>query len=414
RGEDGVTAPAPSGLFGTLLDNVTLDSALAYYHENGRIRAVEPIVDVSKVFSGGSTLGVDGVFDSLSGSTPNGALPSRAPQTFASPSAKGLGAGSRTYTTAPGGLPVDPHYHDERVAFGLAWNQPLTRTLGLSLGAKVSDEHDFVSLTTSASLASAFNEKNTTVSLGITDEIDSVKPIGGAPLAGSNYALFEKTGGSKSKDGVGALLGVTQIITRQWISEFDLSADRFTGYLNDPYKIISVLDGGGHVTGYQYESRPDERTRRGAYLENRLAGNALSAALSLRYTSDDWRVRSDTAELRMRWTFAERVRYLEPVVRWYRQTAADFYVPWLDAALQTGTTFASSDSRLAPLHSMTYGIKFAERMGDASDPQASELNVRLQYYRQTFDSPRSIPAALQGLDLIPALNAIMLQVGWRF
>ena len=44
RGQDAKTAPAASGL----LDDWSVDSALAYYHENGRIQAIEPVVVVAK------------------------------------------------------------------------------------------------------------------------------------------------------------------------------------------------------------------------------------------------------------------------------------------------------------------------------------------------------------------------------
>ena len=153
----------------------------------------------------------------------------------------------------------------------------------MSIGGKVSDEDDFFSATVNASIAHDFNEKNTTISFGVDNEYDSMHPIGGAPVPGSDYALFEKTGG-KTKDGVGALLGVTQVMTRTWLTEFNISVDRFTGYLNDPYKITSIIDSAGNTTGYEYESRPDQRTRKSAYWENRVAWTSqVSTALSLRY-----------------------------------------------------------------------------------------------------------------------------------
>jgi hypothetical protein len=77
------------------------DSALAYDHENGRIQAVEPVVNVSKDYGDGEVLGVNLTLDSLTGSSPNGALTSNKPQTFASPSGKSLTVSSHTYTTDP-------------------------------------------------------------------------------------------------------------------------------------------------------------------------------------------------------------------------------------------------------------------------------------------------------------------------
>jgi Protein of unknown function (DUF3570) len=141
-------------------------------------------------------------------------------------------------------------------------------------------------------------------------------------VPGSDYALDEKETGGKTKDGVGLLLGVTQVMTRNWLSEFNVSIDRFHGYLNDPYKFTSIINSAGGTVGYVYENRPDERTRKSAYWENRVAWNSrISTALSLRYMSDDWGVCSDTAQLHPRWSLSNGDRYIEPTVRWYRQTA---------------------------------------------------------------------------------------------
>src|ERR1700761_5411303 len=63
-------APLDSGLF----EDWSVDSALAYYHEDGRIQAVEPVVDVAKVFADGQAVDINVTFDALSGESPNGAL----------------------------------------------------------------------------------------------------------------------------------------------------------------------------------------------------------------------------------------------------------------------------------------------------------------------------------------------------
>jgi len=407
RGQTGRAAPGGAGL----LEDWSLDSALAYYHEDGRVQAVEPVVDVSKVFADGEALSVNFTFDALSGASPNGALTSRIAQTFASPSGKSLTAGRHIYTIAPGQLPADPNYSDGRVAVGANWSVPLTRVTQASLGGKLSYEDDFYSATVNASIAHDFNDKNTTLSFGISNEFDALSPIGGAPVPGSNYASFEKTGG-KTKDGVGALLGVTQVMTRRWLTEFNLSLDRFKGYENDPYKITSVIDSAGNTTGYVYESRPDQRTRKSAFWDNRVGWDTLSVAGSARYMSDDWGVRSDTAQLHLRWSLAER--YIEPTVRWYRQTAADFYKPWITSTAAPVSGYESSDSRLGAFHALTYGVKYAEKLSPYRFLPSSEFNLRVEYYQQTFSERLAMPQALQGLDLYPGLKAILVQAGWRF
>ena len=403
--------PAPAPVDSGLLEDWAVDSALAYYHEQGRIQAVEPVVDVAKVFADGRALNFNVTFDALSGASPNGALPSRNPQTFSSPSGKLR----HQYTTAPGQLPVDPNYSDSRIAVSGNWTVPFTRLDQVTVGGKVSAEDDFLSATVNASIAHDFNEKNTTLSFGIDNEYDSLHPIGGAPVPGSDTALAEKQTGGKTKDGVGLLLGVTQVMTRNWLTEFNLSVDRFTGYLNDPYKFTSIINSAGGTTGYEYENRPDQRVRKSAYWENRAAWSyRLSTALSLRYMSDDWGVRSDTAQLHLRWSLSDRDRYVEPTLRWYRQTAADFFTPFILTTQKPSTYYEASDSRLAAFHAMTYGVKYAQKLPGLGSRPESEISIRAEYYQQTLDVRTPVPQALQGLDLYPGVKAVLVQVGWRF
>jgi hypothetical protein len=407
RSQQTAMAPADSGL----LEDWSVDSALAYYHEDGRIQAIEPVVDVAKVFADGHALNFNVTFDALSGASPNGALPSRNPQTFSSPSGKS----QHQYTTAPGQLPVDADYHDDRIAVGGNWTAPFTRLDQVTVGGKVSAEDDFFSATVNASIAHDFNEKNTTVSFGVDNEFDSIHPIGSAPVPGSDYELAEKQTGGKTKDGVGVLVGVTQVMTRNWLSEFNVSIDRFHGYLNDPYKFTSIISSAGATTGYEYENRPDQRTRESGYWENRVAWSSqISTALSLRYMRDDWGVRSDTAQLHLRWSLSNRDRYIEPTVRWYRQTAADFYTPFILTTQKPTTEFESSDSRLAAFHAMTYGVKYAQKLPGVGGRAESEFSVRAEYYQQTLDVRTPVPTALQGLDLYPGVKAVLVQIGWRF
>jgi hypothetical protein len=404
---------AITGFVQDVLKEWQFESALAYYHEDGRIQAVEPVVSANKDYGDGGSIGLNFTFDALSGSSPNGALPSHAPQTFASPSAKSFLSAKHLYTTAPGSLPVDPNYSDARVAIGSDWALPLTRLSRVTLGGKVSFEDDFYSGTVNLAVAHDFNDKNTTVSFGVNDESDIIQPIGNTPAPLSNYSAFEKEG-NKSKNGVGALLGVTQVMTRTWLTELNFSVDRFSGYLNDPYKLVSVLDAGGNTTGYEYENRPDSRTRRSVYLENRVGWNRASAALSLRYMTDTWGIHSDTAQVHFRWWSPTREQYVEPTVRWYKQSAADFFQPWLSSADIADTKYISADSRLAAFHALTYGLKYGFGLGDKLHRPGSEFTVRLEYYQQTLDIRTPIPAALQGLDLYPGLKAVLVQFGFSY
>jgi hypothetical protein len=130
--------------------------------------------------------------------------------------------------------------------------------------------------------------------------------------------------------------------------------------------------------------------------------------------SDDWGIRSDTAQLHLRWSLSDRQRYIEPTFRWHRQTAASFYTPFIASATEPTSGYESSDSRLGAFHALTYGLKYAQKLPGLGSRPESEISVRAEYYQQTFNERMTAPAALQGLDLYPGLKAVLVQVGWRF
>jgi len=308
---------------------------------------------------------------------------------------------------------VDPNYSDARFAAGAQWTLPLTRFTRTTLGGKFSYEDDFYSLSLNASLEHDFNEKNTTVSIGVNDENDAIRPIGGTPLALSDYAAFDKTG-NQSKNGAGVLVGVTQVMTRRWLTDLSVSVDRFSGYLNDPYKIASIVDPNGDTAGYVYENRPGRRTRRSVYWENRVGGDRSSATLSVRYMSDTWGISSETTQLRVRFWGPSRDQYLEPTVRWYKQTAADFYKAWIPSSETNDLTYVSSDARLGAFHAFTYGVKYGLNLSDRLGRDSAEFTVRAEYYRQTMEERTPGPGALQGLNLYPGLRAVLIEFGFSY
>jgi hypothetical protein len=391
------------------------DSALLYYKEDqGRVQAIEPVVSLSKDFGDEHVLGIKFTYDSLSGGSPNGALPSHLAQTFSTPSGSSLEAPprgeedgrGRLYTVQPGGIPLDPNFHDQRIAFNIGWQQPVGDGTKVSVGADASHEMDFLSVGVNAALAHDFNNKNTTVSFGGNFEADSIQPIGGVPVEGSDYVLLQK-GGNESKRVAGALLGVTQVFNRRWLAQLNFSFDSSQGYQTDPYKILSVIDAGGNAIGYRFESRPRSRARQSAYLENKIAIGRDVLDVALRYMKDDWGIRSQTAEIRYRFEFTNGA-YLEPHARYYKQTAADFYTLYADAANPL-PEFMSADPRLASFKGTTFGVKFGWPLSDRS-----ELSVRVEQYQQTAQDVPLAFGALQGLDLAPGLKSVMAQVGFRY
>jgi hypothetical protein len=387
-----------------------LDTALLYYKENaGRLQTIEPVVSLKKDFGDQRVLAGTFILDTMSGASPNGAIPSRQPQTFASPSSTSLtpraGAKTRLYTIAPGNLPQDPNFKEQRVAGDLDWSQPIGIDGDLSFGGHLSTEHDFNSAAVNAAVSHDFNSKNTTLSAGFNEEYDQIHARGGNPVPATDYTLFEKEH-SQTKNVAGALLGVTQVMSRNWLAQLNYSYDRSQGYLTDPYRILSVLDGSGAVTGYRYESRPGSRVRQSLYWRNKVALGPTVLDMSYRRGKDDWNVNSDTVDARLRIEFGGDI-YLEPHVRWYRQSMADFYHLYVNQANPL-PTYMSADPRLAAFTGTTIGVKFGIKAA-----HNGEVSLRLEEYQQKPADRSSPLAQLQGLDLNPGVKAAIVQVGWR-
>jgi hypothetical protein len=222
-------------------------------------------------------------------------------------------------------------------------------------------------------------------------------------------------GGGESKNVLDALVGVTQVLSRRALLEVAYSYSKSDGYLNDPYKLLSVLDpltgrpaSGTGVPGlYRFELRPDARTRQSAFTELRYAFDRDSLALNYRFMHDDWGITSHTVEGRYRLSFGNG-RYLEPHLRYYRQSEADFYRPYLLSG-EALPDFASADYRLAKLSAYTAGAKYGWRTS------LGDFSARLEYYHQsTSTRPGEAFGALTGLDLHPPLKAIIFQIGYQF
>ena len=304
-----------------------IDSAVLIYKEDGgRVTAVEPVLSLRRTDGNDRTLGLKLTYDSLTGASPNGAVPQPTAQTFTSPS------GASSYTTPARAQPLDPFFKDSRVALALAWEQPAGENQRISLGGNYSSEYDFTSFALSTAFARDFNNKNTTVSAGLALESNTINPVGG--VATGLEPAFNFAGGRPNSDTrrvMDLLIGVTQVINRRWVMQWNLGIGRANGYHSDSYKVLSVVDGTtGLLTGDQYvnERRPDSRSRQTVYWQNKyhLASDVIDA--SYRFYRDDWGLRAHTLDLRYCFQFSGGM-HIEPQWRYYQQNAASFSRGWL-------------------------------------------------------------------------------------
>ena len=391
-----------------------IDGGVLYYSEKDRVSLLEPVLQIRKEIDDGEFITARFVADTLTGASPNGAAPTNSVQTFTAPS------GTKSYTTKANDIPLDPTFKDTRGAVNVDWEKPLSEQLRGIFGASLSVETDYTSLGASASLARDFNQRNTTLTAAASLNLDSVSPTGGAPVGLSDMAApvagegeGEGGGPGKSKTIQEYLVGVTQVLGRNTLTQLNYSYGHSSGYLTDPYKILSVLTDSGsglRTTGtspYIHEKRPDNRTFQTVYWKGiHQFGNEDVLTLAYRHGWDDWGVTSNTYDVRYRWELGNG-HYLQPHYRLYNQSAADFYRQALfDGELAT-LKYASADSRLGELTTKTIGLKYG-----VAFKGGGEINFRVESMEQTGKTrAHDAIGILQNRNLFPDNKAIIVQAG---
>ena len=406
------------------------DTAFLYYGENeNRVQDASVNILATRDFLDDRKLSLGLTVDALTGATPNGALAQPVPQTFTRPS------GASTYTVQAGDVPLDDTFLDTRVALTGTWTQPVGRLNTFSIGTSFSTEYDYTHLGLNARFARDFNQRNSTLSAGFAIARDEIDAVGGTPYPlapmrdateddndGDNDLEDVERRGTQSKDVLDFIVGVTQVLSRDTIAQVNYSYSNSSGYLTDPYKVVTVVDpltgmalsrvpppgvdGPDHV--YLYESRPDSRAKHSLYaqVKHNWAGAVLD--VSYRYMTDDWDIDSHTIDTRLRWPLGTRA-YLEPHLRYYTQTEANFYT----VSLEDGTpmpAYASNDYRLGRFDAITAGLKYGWETRGGND-----MSVRVELYQQRGDVPGEQLVGDQAESWVfPDLDAIIAQFSFRF
>lgn len=222
-----------------------------------------------------------------------------------------------------------------------------------------SSEEDYESLGLSLNYIGEFNEKNTTLTLGLAHNQDRL----------TGFFLRNKW---KDKESTDVLLGVTQVLTPTTLVNLTLTFGTAAGYLSDPYK-------GFRFTGYPDpealfpEKRPGHRTKQTALLSLNQHVEPLrgSAELSYRIYHDSHGLWGHTVTLEWLQKLGRYV-VVAPLFRIYTQSAADFYRISFDADPSDSENpanafippFYSADYRLSSLRTLTYGVSATVRLRD--------------------------------------------------
>jgi hypothetical protein len=303
----------------------------------GRIHVDSQAGEVEQGLSNDIRLKLTGVIDTISGATPTGQL---------------------TLDPATGTIPMT-QMTDQRKAWTLDATKPFGSTT-VDVGYANSRESDYVSNGYSLNTQTTFNQKNTTLLLGVAGTDDKVK-------------VFYQTPWAK-KQGRQAIIGVTQLIDPDTTLTLNFSLDHASGYLSDPYKLIEehvdVGEGLSLLSTFG-ENRPAHRNADIFFASVNHNVRAADAAVQVdyRFYHDTFGVNAHT--LTIQWLqklFGDRV-VVTPSLRVYQQTAAFFYKTTLDGTgITPGTTpnpdgpFFSADYRLSKMRTIDAGLKVVFRI----------------------------------------------------
>jgi hypothetical protein len=266
-------------------------------------------------------------------------------------------------------------YTEERTQWGVGADY-LHGDTTLSVGVSNSEENDYTADTLNFAISQEVFGGLTTLTIGYGSGDDEVRQRG---------TTFRDEVEKKAYR-----LGLTQVLTRNWLMGFAFETMADEGYLNNPYRSVRYQDGAGYA--FQQERYPRTRASNAAALRSRyfLPWRAAFGA-EYRFFTDDWGIDAHTFELGythpwQRFTFDLRYRY-------YSQSSADFYsdlFPFQDAQ-----NFLARDKELATFqsHGPHVGVSWQvfDRTTDARQLKGT-FNVFYDYVMFSYDDFRDLRA----------------------
>lgn len=357
-----------------LYNNWNVDVAYLRYQEADRIKVDSYIGFIRGNLSDTDDIKLGVVLDSMSGVTPTGALPGSSYVSVSGVSGGSISVGSDTSALAP--------FNDTRLAIDSTWTHAFERTFRAKTSAYISVESDYTAIGGGLMFEREDPQRINTYSFGLGASFDKVSRTGGEtpdPLTETSDNLMFGPGKKNSLD---ALVGLSKVVNKRTVAQFNASYSISLGYHSDPYKVISVADEEDSEATTLFEARPGERSRYVLYsqVKHESVESGADIGLGYRFYFDDWGIQSHTFNFSRATVQNDIIR--EPFVRLYYQSAADFYHRTIDDGDYLAgllPDYASADNRLAELVSITLGMKYVVRTA-----KYGNLNFRLGYYDQTF------------------------------
>jgi hypothetical protein len=332
------------------------EDAIAYKYEtyreaDGRIKVETQSGSAEHNFGADTQLKLTGTIDAIAGATPTG-----------EPAPPGSDQVAMT------------QMHDRRKAWSGDLSHQFPR-VNIDVGLANSRESDYVSTGASVNTLTDFNQKNTTLLAGLAATNDDVKIF--------YQGIYVKKHTSE------AIVGIKQLLSPLTFVSFNLTYGRARGYLADPYRVVqksTQIFPGIFLPRAYPENRPDRREHSIAYASVNHTVAPLHGALeaSYRFYHDTFGTTSHTLGVAWLQKIGDRF-VLSPSLRYYQQTAADFYRVTLDGTsivpgnrVNPAGPFYSADYRLAKLRTWDYALKAVWKVSDVLQLDAAFEHYEMQ------------------------------------
>jgi hypothetical protein len=212
-------------------------------------------------------------------------------------------------------------------------------TISANIG--YSEEDDYRSRYVGLSGQRNINQEMTTIAVGVSFADDDVFPTDAISF---NRVI------SENKRSSSGFISISQIINQTTTIQSAFSLTEQSGYLSDPYKLIDV--------------RPEDKTQiawSNAYRHFFIGADA-ALHLNYRYYHDDFGISSHTLDTAWYQNVSSTLQVV-PYIRYYSQSAADFYSN-IDDFSKPSTEYQSSDNRLSAFGAISGGINLIADYGD--------------------------------------------------
>jgi len=304
-----------------------------------------------------------------------------------------------TRMTAASAWPSSNGTNDQRLINITTTASPETRRQGnftlthegegfsYDIGGSLSNERDYKSRSLTAAGRWDFDQRRTTLSASVThglSSIDALLPVAmmmgyaeyawGGGLPNSAYRMYYPGTGN---DGVAYVdasgrphfggqrrdtstsVGITRVLSASTLLAGSLSWSHAGGFLNDPYKLVFI--GATEIP----ENRPNQRNQWtvSGHIAHYLYNPGAALHLDYRASHDDWGITAHALEGSLGWAVG-RGWSLTPSVRYYSQTAANFYRPWFpvdDYTQYPAASHWSGDQRLGGYGALTAELTIDRR-----------------------------------------------------